>query len=122
VTRRAVVTGGAGAIGAAIVRILSEAGLRVAVCARTLDAASSAAGAEAFAGDLADPAAIDRMTAAIAAAGPVDVLVNCAGWGESRPFLETAPETWDMLTCAPQFSSPTRCCRRWLSEDGDASC
>jgi 2-hydroxycyclohexanecarboxyl-CoA dehydrogenase len=80
------------------VRALAYAGLRVAVCARTLeDASSVAADAEAFGGDLADPAAIDRMTAAITAAGPVDLLVHCAGWGEVRPFLETASETWDTV-------------------------
>jgi 2-hydroxycyclohexanecarboxyl-CoA dehydrogenase len=94
------VTGGAGAIGAATVRALAAAGMRVAVCARTAEAARSVAeGDEPFAGDLADVGAVERMTAAIGAAGPVDVLVNCAGWGEVQPFLETTPESWDtMLT------------------------
>jgi 2-hydroxycyclohexanecarboxyl-CoA dehydrogenase len=93
-----VVTGGAGAIGAAIVRALAAQGMRVAVCARTIGAARSIAdGAEAFAGDLADPASIGEMAAAIGDAGPVDVLVNNAGWGEVQPFLETTPETWDTM-------------------------
>jgi 2-hydroxycyclohexanecarboxyl-CoA dehydrogenase len=96
--RRAVVTGGAGAIGAATVRALAGAGMRVVVCARTEEAAVSVAeGDEAFAGDLDDPGSVDAMAAAIAAAGPVDVLVNCAGWGEVQPFLETTPETWDTM-------------------------
>ncbi len=78
--KRAVVTGGAGAIGAATVRALAEAGLRVAACARTLAAARSVAeAAEAFEGDLADPVSVDRMGEAIFAGGPVDVFVNCAG-------------------------------------------
>jgi 2-hydroxycyclohexanecarboxyl-CoA dehydrogenase len=96
--KRAVVTGGAGSIGAATVRALAAAGMRVVVCARTAEAAGSVAeGDEAFAADLADPGSIDEMAAAIAAAGPVDVLVNCAGWGDVQPFLETTPETWDTM-------------------------
>lgn len=95
-TERAVVTGGAGAIGAATVRALADAGLRVAVCARTLAAAYSVAGAaEAFEGDLADAASVDRMAEAIVAGGPVDVFVSCAGWGDPQPFAETTPATWD---------------------------
>jgi len=98
VARRAVVTGGAGAIGAAIVRALAAAGMHVAVCARTADDARSVAeGDGAFAADLADPASVERMATAIAAAGPVDVLVNCAGWGDVQPFLEATPETWDTM-------------------------
>jgi len=93
VSRRAVVTGGAGAIGAATVRVLEEAGLHVAVCARTLvDGAH-----EAFEGDLADPASVDKMAAAVLGSGPVDVFVNCAGWGDVQPFLDTKPETWDTM-------------------------
>ena len=96
--RRAVVTGGAGAIGGAIVRALAAQGMRVAVCARTAEAARSVAdGEEAFEGDLADAASVDRMASEIAAAGPVDVLVNCAGWGDVQPFLETNPEVWDTM-------------------------
>jgi 2-hydroxycyclohexanecarboxyl-CoA dehydrogenase len=92
------VTGGAGAIGAAIVRALADAGTRVAVCARTVDAARSVAeGAEAFGGDLADPESLDAMAASVVAAGPVDVLVNSAGWGEVQPFLETTPDVWDTM-------------------------
>jgi 2-hydroxycyclohexanecarboxyl-CoA dehydrogenase len=92
VSRRAVVTGGAGAIGEATVRLLAEAGLHVAVCARTLSDAG-----EAFEGDLADPASVDRMARAVIEGGPVDVFVNCAGWGDVQPFLETTPETWDTM-------------------------
>lgn len=29
--------------------------------------------------------------------GPIDVLVNCAGWDELRPFLETDEALWDKL-------------------------
>jgi 2-hydroxycyclohexanecarboxyl-CoA dehydrogenase len=96
--RRAVVTGGAGAIGTAIAQALAADGMRVAVCARSLETARSVSEAsEAFAGDLADPTSIDAMATGIAAAGPVDVLVHCAGWGAVEPFFETSAATWDTL-------------------------
>jgi 2-hydroxycyclohexanecarboxyl-CoA dehydrogenase len=70
--------------------------MQVAVCARSREAARAIeAGAEWFGGDLADPASVDELAAAIRAGGPVDVLVSCAGWDEVRPFLETTPDVWD---------------------------
>jgi 2-hydroxycyclohexanecarboxyl-CoA dehydrogenase len=100
-SRRALVTGGAGAIGSAIVAELAAAGMHVAVCARTRAAAEQVTRkvdcSEAFGGDLADRDSIDAMIDEIRASGPVHVLVNCAGWGDVGPFLETAPETWDTL-------------------------
>src|SRR5436190_6667786 len=96
--RRAVVTGGAGAIGSAVARALAGQGARVAVCARSEEAARSVAEAdEWFGGDLADPGSIDAMAGAIRAGGPVDLFVSCAGWGDVQPFLETTPEVWDTM-------------------------
>lgn len=88
-------TGAAGSIGRAIVQRLAAAGMRVAACARTEESARAVPeAAEVFAGDLADPSSLTNMAAQIAAAGPVDVLVHCAGWGETEPFFETTSETW----------------------------
>ena len=38
--------------------------------------------------------AVDEVTNAL---GPIDVLVNNAGWDEFRPFLETDEEFWDRV-------------------------
>lgn len=96
--RRAVVTGGAGAIGGAIVKLLDDAGMDVVVCARTDEAARRVVReANAFSCDLSDSVSIDVMADAIHARGPVDVLVNCAGWGDVQPFLETEPAIWDEI-------------------------
>lgn len=96
--RRAVVTGGAGSIGSAVVRALAAQGMQVAVCARTPEVAASVPdAAEAFACDLTDPASIARMAAEILAAGPVDVLVHGAGGSRVQPFLDSTPEKWDAL-------------------------
>jgi 2-hydroxycyclohexanecarboxyl-CoA dehydrogenase len=111
-----VVTGGAGAIGAAIVQALAGAGMRVAVCARTVETAASVAeGAEAYAGDLADHDSTDELVRAIAADGPVDVLVNCAGWGDVQPFFETTPEIWDTML-AVNLRAPIQLCHAFLPQ------
>ncbi|CAG0994544.1 2-hydroxycyclohexanecarboxyl-CoA dehydrogenase [Myxococcaceae bacterium] len=89
-------TGGAGGIGAAVVRRLAGAGLRVAVA--DLDEASCERLArelgpgEGFgvALDVTSPRSVSLgVAAAERALGPIDVLVNCAGWDELRPFVES---------------------------------
>jgi 2-hydroxycyclohexanecarboxyl-CoA dehydrogenase len=95
VSRTALVTGGAGAIGAAVVRALAAQGARVAVA--DLDPEKCARVASALPGpglgvalDVTDPASIAAAVAtAERALGPIEILVNCAGWDELRPFLET---------------------------------
>ena len=96
--KRALVTGGAGATGGAIANQLADAGLDVAVCARSpVAAAGLGGGGRAFCGDLSDPTSIDEMADEVAASGPVDLLIHCAGWGEVQPFEETVPSTWDAI-------------------------
>jgi 2-hydroxycyclohexanecarboxyl-CoA dehydrogenase len=91
-SRVALVTGGAGGIGAAICRALGKNGLRVAVADLDRGEADSIAGeidGMGVALDVTDPAAVAAAVEAIEKGlGPVDVCVNCAGWDEFRPFLE----------------------------------
>lgn len=88
--RTAIVTGGAGGIGAAICRSLAETGLRVVVA--DLDGDAAALVAEQIGGigvemDVADP---DSVAAGLAAPGdPVTVLVNAAGWDRLQRFIDT---------------------------------
>ncbi|HEY8438250.1 MAG TPA: SDR family oxidoreductase [Candidatus Limnocylindrales bacterium] len=81
--RSAVVTGGARGIGAAIARAYVAEGASVAILDR--DGARAAATAEAigdgcrsFEVDVADEAAVEAAFEAIAASGPIDILVNDA--------------------------------------------
>jgi 2-hydroxycyclohexanecarboxyl-CoA dehydrogenase len=91
--RVAFVTGGAGGIGGEICRQLAAAGHRVAVA--DLTGSKSAEVARAIGGipldlDVTDPSSVERAARdAAARLGPVDVCVNCAGWDELKPFVET---------------------------------
>ncbi len=78
---------------------------KVAVFDLNLDARKVAAGiaaaggvAEAFACDIANRADVDAAVAAVEARlGPIDVLVNNAGWDVFRPFVKTEPAQWEKL-------------------------
>lgn len=97
----AIVTGGAGGIGSRIVAELCALGARVAILDKDeIGAAKVAAehGATAFRVDLTDPADIAAAHAAVVEAlGPVEILVNNAGWDKVGPFISSDPAIWDVL-------------------------
>lgn len=93
------VTGAAQGIGKGIVRRMADEGARVAVNARVdddrLQAVVSEVGGYAAPADIADPAVVRRMVAAVEAdLGPIDTLVCNAARMTMRPFLEQEPEEW----------------------------
>ena len=90
------VTGGGGAIGAAICRRFADEGAQVLVADRAAEAAERVARdckGKALVFDIADYAS---AKAALAAAD-VDVLVNNAGWDRFQNFVDTRPEEWEQL-------------------------
>lgn len=99
----AVVTGGAGGLGAHIVRRLHAGGHIVAVA--DLDGAAAAAlaaeldsavGARGYAVDVADKGSLEKLLATVVADfGGVQVLVNNAARTQARPLLEITPEDLD---------------------------
>jgi 2-hydroxycyclohexanecarboxyl-CoA dehydrogenase len=104
--RTAVVTGGGGGIGSAICRRFAAEGARVAVLDRSGPAAEAVvkeltgqgAAALALRCDITDRADVDAAVAAVTdQLGPVDVLVNNAGWDLFKPFAATTPEDWEQL-------------------------
>ncbi|GAA3216148.1 SDR family NAD(P)-dependent oxidoreductase [Nonomuraea helvata] len=94
--RVAVVTGGAGAIGAAIAADLSALGAEV-VVADVRDAEPVAAGlpgGRAAVVDLASPASVEEFAGAV---GRVDIVVHNAGVSIVEPFTESDPAGWDLM-------------------------
>jgi 2-hydroxycyclohexanecarboxyl-CoA dehydrogenase len=104
--RTALVTGGAMGIGRAIALALAEDGRSVAVADIRLEEARESAGAVEAAGraavavelDVTDGVSVSSgVRSAEEALGPVDIVVNNAGWDELRPFLETEESFWDRV-------------------------
>ncbi|HZF81967.1 MAG TPA: 2-hydroxycyclohexanecarboxyl-CoA dehydrogenase [Burkholderiaceae bacterium] len=101
-----IVTGGGGGIGGAACRRFAREGARVAVFDLNEEAAARVAAqireeggrAEAVRCDITDRASVDAAVArTVEVLGPVDVLVNNAGWDVFKPFTKTAPADWDRL-------------------------
>jgi NAD(P)-dependent dehydrogenase (short-subunit alcohol dehydrogenase family) len=104
--RTAWVTGAGKGIGASIARAFGQAGLRVAISARTqpdIDRVSAeirAAGAEAIAlvCDMTDSEAVHKTAAAIQTRlGPIEILVNNAGAADSQKFLGHDDQLWHRM-------------------------
>lgn len=100
--RVVVVTGGAGGIGSATCRRFATEGARVAVLDLDADAAGQLAaelpGAVGIGCDITDhqevAAAVVRTQEEL---GPIEVLVNNAGWDVFKPFIDSAPDEWQRL-------------------------
>lgn len=96
--RTALVTGGAGGIGAATCRRLAAEGARVAVTDLDRERAREVADELDGGAYELDVSSTDSVRAAIKAIeadlGPIDVLVNNAGYDEWGFFVKTDPEHW----------------------------
>ena len=94
--RVAVVTGGAGAIGAAICARLIEGGATVFCLDRPGQAAP--AGATAIQCDVADAAAVDAALAGVdRAAGRLDIVVHAAGITRDARLWKATAEDWNLV-------------------------
>lgn len=101
-----IVTGGGGGIGGATCRRFAQEGAKVAVFDMNIEAAQKVASeieasggiAKAYVCNITDRAGVDKAVAqAETDLGPIDVLVNNAGWDVFKPFTKTAPQDWDKL-------------------------
>ncbi len=90
------VTGGGGAIGAALCRRFAEAGASLIVCDRNGAAAERVAAEVRGAVRVFDISRYAEAKAAVAD-DTVDVLVNNAGWDRFQNFVDTRPEEWETL-------------------------
>ncbi len=115
----AFVTGAGRGIGRAIAHRLAAEGAKVAVADLDEETARATAGeigasAIGLPIDVADAASV---RAAIGAAerrlGPIEILVNNAGWDKAEPFVNSIEETWDKVL-AINLKGPIRCARAVL--------
>jgi 2-hydroxycyclohexanecarboxyl-CoA dehydrogenase len=96
------VTGAGRGMGKAIAERLTAEGARVAVTdvdrETAVKTAAALDGAAAFRLDITDAAEVNACVGEIVAAlGPIDALVNNAGWDRLAPFLETDEDLWERL-------------------------
>ena len=112
----ALVTGAGRGIGKAIAARLAAEGARVAVADVDLKTATETAaeignGAVAVRMDVTETASVGEAVAeAVKHLGPIDLLVNNAGWDKVEPFVKSREETWDRVL-AINLKGPIRCAR-----------
>jgi 3-oxoacyl-[acyl-carrier protein] reductase len=108
-TRRALVTGGSGEIGAAVCRALAASGLHVVVHANTRPERASALAADivaqggrasAIAFDLTDDAGVQAALETLLADGPIQVLVNNAGFHDDALLAGMSFDSWHRVVDA----------------------
>jgi gluconate 5-dehydrogenase len=96
--KTALVTGSTRGLGLAFAQALADAGARVAVNGRTVEAAEAAAatisGAVAAPFDVTDE---DAVAAGVAQLGPVDILVNNAGMARRKSLEKWTLEEWQHM-------------------------
>jgi len=98
----AIITGAASGIGAAIAeRFAAEGAEAIAADLACMDEGFSSQGSSGVYRhklDVSEPGSVQRLVdAALAQFGRIDVLVNCAGIGANKPFLETPLELFDRI-------------------------
>lgn len=117
--RVALVTGGAGGIGAAICSALAEAGHGIAVADLSEELGKELAariGGLAVALDVtSEPSVLAAVERTRAELGPIGIAVSCAGWDEARPFVET-DESFLQRVLDVNLAGPMRVARAILPD------
>ncbi len=115
--RRALVLGGTGAVGSAVLRELAEAGIPAAFTYHRSEprahALAEELSARAFPLDLADPTATGRLAASLEAENALpDVVIHCAAIVRAARALEASDDDWE-ATMAVNGRSVFQVCREF---------
>src|SRR6188768_4180365 len=92
--KRAVVTGASSGFGAELARLLAAEGVDLVLSARRKDALDKVAAdcanvrVEVITADLGTPGGAQALWEAASAGGPIDILINNAGFGYVRAFVD----------------------------------
>jgi len=125
----AIVTGGAGGIGKAIVKRLLDAGVSVMIADKqvktsrlaTYPRKASRSKLLSYQIDISDPFQVDRMVKAAAAEfGEIRILINSAGGAVAAPFVKTSPDLLNKMLainlCGPFYCA--QACARLMMKSG----
>ncbi|MEL7254835.1 MAG: SDR family NAD(P)-dependent oxidoreductase [Pseudomonadota bacterium] len=126
--RRALITGGAGGVGAAVARGLAQAGYHVVITdldASACDAVAkeitqSGGSAEGIALDVTDRTAVETVFAAEDEKGGIDTLVTSAAIVKAAPILDFDPDDWARIL-EVNLTGTFHCCQlagRRMAEAG----
>jgi len=105
-SRVAFVTGGAQGIGQGICQTLGDKGFRVAIADLNAEAAQQTANSITDAGgtaiavraDVTDTASVQAAVKTVAGElGPIEIVVNNAGWDDFMKFVDTDEDFWDRI-------------------------
>ncbi|WP_409047519.1 SDR family NAD(P)-dependent oxidoreductase [Microbacterium sp. HA-8] len=121
--RVAVVTGGASGIGAAVIAGLVNAGYVTASLDWAAEEKVSSHGLS-ISADVRDPESVERAVSRVLSTfGRIDVLVNCAGVGLTKAFLETSISDWNRVVGVNLTGTflVSQCVARWMAHAGSGA-